>query len=66
MILDDNKARKLAKCLGLKITGTLGIINRAKELGIINKIKPLLDKLQTTDFRISGGVLNELLKRNNE
>ena len=66
LILDDNKARKLAIRLGLRITGTLGVINRAKELGVINKIKPLLDKLKTTDFRISRKVVEELLQRNNE
>ena len=31
LILDDLKARKLAKRIGLNFTGTLGVINKAKE-----------------------------------
>jgi len=66
LLLDDLKARKLAKSLDLKITGTLGVINKAKELDLIPKIKPLIDKLLQTDFRISENLINELLKINNE
>jgi predicted nucleic acid-binding protein len=66
LLLDDLKARKLAGKLNLKFTGTLGVINRAKELGIIYEVKPLLDRLLLTDFRISENVINELLTLNNE
>jgi predicted nucleic acid-binding protein len=66
LLLDDLKARKLAKKIGLRFTGTLGIIHRAKEIGVVPKIKPLIDKLLETDFRISQTVVSELLKINNE
>jgi predicted nucleic acid-binding protein len=66
LILDDLKARKLAQQLGVKFTGTLGVINKAKELQIIDRIKPIVDQLRGTDFRISENITNDLLKRNNE
>lgn len=66
LILDDLKARKLAKSLNLKFTGTLGVINRAKSEGVISEIKPLLDKIQATDFRVSEKIISELLHRNGE
>ena len=66
MILDDLKARKVAKRLGFKFTGTLGVINKAKENGIIERIGPYIDKLKSTDFRISEKVIEDLLQRNNE
>jgi len=66
LILDDLKARKLARQLGMSFTGTLGMINKAKELGIIDKIKPLIEQLRETDFRISENIIENLLKRNNE
>lgn len=66
LLLDDLKARKLAKKLNLKFTGTLGVIHKAKQLGIINEIKPLIDKLLLTNFRISEIVVAELLRLNNE
>lgn len=66
LLLDDLKARKLAKKLNLRITGTLGVINKAKQLGVIDKIRPLIDKLLLTDFRISENIINELLRINEE
>lgn len=53
MILDDWKARKLAERFGLCVTGTLGVIIRAKNNGIVPSIKPYLDKIKETNFRIS-------------
>ena len=66
LILDDLRARKLSRRLGIKYTGSLGVINKAKEIGVIDKIRPLIDKLIKTDFRISDKVIDNLLKRNNE
>jgi len=66
LLLDDLKARKLAAKLMFKTTGTLGIIHKAKEQLIIPKVKPLIEKLLSTNFRISSEVINEILKLNNE
>lgn len=66
LLLDDLKARKLAGKLNFRFTGTLGVFHKAKQLGLIDKIKPLLDKLLLTNFRISENIITELLKLNNE
>ena len=66
LLLDDLKARKLAARLKFKFTGALGVINRAKQLSIIDKVKPLIDKLLLTDFRIASNIVEEILKLNNE
>jgi len=66
LLLDDLKARKLAKKLMFKTTGTLGIIHKAKQMSIIPKVKPLIDKLLLTNFRISKEVVNEILRLNGE
>ena len=66
LLLDDLKARKLANQLKFKITGTLGVIHKAKQLGHINMVKPLIDKLLSTDFRIANKIIEEILKLNNE
>ena len=52
IILDDYKARKVATRLGLDITGTLGVIIKAKKNGVIPSIKPVLVKLKATNFRL--------------
>jgi len=66
LLLDDLKARKLAGKLNLRFTGTLGVITKAKQIGVIRTIRPIIDSLLLTDFRISENVINELLKLNNE
>ncbi|MDR3251025.1 MAG: DUF3368 domain-containing protein [Tannerella sp.] len=66
LIIDDLKARKEAKRLGLKITGTLGLLFAAKQKGFIPVLKPYFDKLQSFDFRISPLIVRELLILSNE
>jgi predicted nucleic acid-binding protein len=66
LILDDPKARKLAQRLNLRITGTLGVIHKARRIGTIDKVQPVLDKLLSTDFRISQRLIRELLRLNDE
>lgn len=56
----------MASRLNLKITGALGIIHKAKQLGFISKIKPVIQKFLNTDFRISQNIIEELLTLNNE
>jgi len=56
VILDDYKARKVAENLGINFTGTIGVIIRAKLENIIPSIKPLLDKIKQTNFRISADI----------
>ena len=56
LILDDYKARKVAENLRLNFTGTIGIIIRAKLENIIPSIKPILDKIKQTNFRISADI----------
>lgn len=53
LILDDNKARKIANQLELAYTGTIGVIVKAKLLGLITSIKPIIAKIKQTDFRLT-------------
>ncbi len=66
LILDDSKGRKLARRLNLLFTGTLGIILKAKNVGIIPSIKPIIQKIQETNFRFSQKVLEEIYALANE
>ncbi|HYK76358.1 MAG TPA: DUF3368 domain-containing protein [Daejeonella sp.] len=66
LILDDLKARKLAAKLNLNYTGTLGIILKAKREGLLSSIRPILEKIQMTNFRFSDKILNEILKEADE
>ena len=57
LIVDDYKARRVAANLGIKITGTIGIIIKAKLNGIIPSIKPFFEKIKKTDFRLSEEII---------
>jgi predicted nucleic acid-binding protein len=66
LILDDFKARKIAQQLGLTITGTIGVIVKAKLEGKIASITPYLDKIKSTNFRISTEIEQQALKEAKE
>ena len=63
IILDERKGRSVAKRLGLKITGTLGIIIKAKNEGLIESGKIILDKLEEHGFWLSSQLKKQLLDR---
>ena len=52
MILDDMKARKLAKKLDLKFTGTIGVLVKAGKLGIIDDFTVVISRLKECGFRM--------------
>lgn len=66
LVLDDYKARRIAEQLHLIYTGTVGVIIKAKRMGFIPSIKPLLEKIRRTDFRISFDIELQALKEANE
>jgi len=66
IIIDDIKARKIADQLGLAYTGTIGVIIKAKIKGIVPSIKPLLDKIKQTDFRLTVALELQALKEAKE
>ncbi len=62
LILDDLKARKIARKLGLRVIGTAGLLLLAKKRGVINEVKPLLMELVEKGFRISNEVVDVILQ----
>jgi uncharacterized protein len=61
-ILDDNLARTYAKQLKASFTGTLGILLKAKQLGHIIAISPLLNQLDALGFRLDVMTKQTVLK----
>ncbi|WP_325136356.1 DUF3368 domain-containing protein [Hymenobacter sp.] len=54
LIIDDLKGRKFAQQLGLAITGTFGVLLEAKRAGVVPLVKPVLEKIKQTNFRLSA------------
>ncbi len=66
LILDDKKARRIARQLGLPITGTLAVLLRAKQQGLLASVRDVLDELAASRFRISRDLIQETLRRAGE
>ncbi len=66
LIIDDLKGRKFAQQLGLHIIGTMGVIVDAKLSGIIYSIKPLIQKMRNTNFRITEVIEKIMLAKAGE
>ncbi|BAZ70448.1 MAG: DUF3368 domain-containing protein [Pelatocladus maniniholoensis HA4357-MV3] len=64
ILLDEREGRKVAQSLGLKVTGILGIILRAKQVGELESLQPVIDNLiSKAGFRIAPELLAQILKQ---
>lgn len=61
LLVDDRAARRIVVQRGLLITGTLGILEQAAELGLLN-LPEVLQKLLRTNFRINADVIRQALE----
>ena len=66
VIIDDNAAKKTAKYLGLTVTGTLGVLLKAKKSGINFSVKDAINKLQANGFYIDSKIVKLVLNQAEE
>jgi len=53
VLIDELTGRKVAQSLQLQVIGTVGILIRAKQMGIIPAVKPILEKMIQRGIRYS-------------
>ena len=63
VLLDDQEARIKARKLELPVTGTIGVLLKAKNRGMIESFKDSIQKLQTSGFRISQDFFDNLISQ---
>jgi uncharacterized protein len=61
VIIDETLGRRYASNADLKVTGTMGVLIKAKERGYIDKVKPLLDLLQEKGIWIGSKLREKIL-----
>ncbi len=62
VVIDDLEARRCAKAMGLEIIGTLGIVGRAKVMGLIDLAEPVVRRLRETGLYVSDELVQRLLR----
>ena len=60
VIIDEREGVEEARRLGLVVTGTLGVLDRASERGLID-LASAIDRLRHTSFRVDPALLERLL-----
>lgn len=66
ILLDEALGRYHAKHAGLKVTGTIGILIKAKKLELISELKPLIFELKEKGVWLSESLIERILELANE
>ena len=66
ILLDESPGRFHAKHAGLRVTGTIGILVKAKKQGLISELKPLILELKDKGVWLSESLIERILELANE
>jgi len=65
LLMDDRKGVNAAERKGLRVTGTLGILDLAAQRGV-EEFAQAVERLRQTNFRVPQALLDELLEKHKE
>ena len=66
-LIDDRDARIVARLNNIPVSGTLGVLMKAKKMRIIESVKELMDRLRTDHhYWIDDALYNKVLSLSNE
>ena len=66
-LVDDRDARIIARLNNIPVSGTLGVLMKAKKMRIIESVKELMDRLRTDHhYWIDYALYNKVLSLSNE
>ena len=60
--IDETKGRSAARAVGLRVVGSLGLIARAKTLGLIPAMRPLVEKATRNGVHYHSDLVERVLK----
>lgn len=66
ILLDERKARRIAARMGLPVAGTLAVLLRAKQHGLIGAIRPYIIQMQSQGRRFHLDLITRLLENAGE
>ncbi|HZF13600.1 MAG TPA: DUF3368 domain-containing protein [Thermoanaerobaculia bacterium] len=66
LILDDALGRRLARLHKIRCTGTLGVLVKAKKAGLLPRLAPVLEALQSTTMWLRPDLIQWALREGGE
>lgn len=60
--IDELKGRRAALAVGLKVVGSLGLLGKAKTLGLIEELKPYIEKAKLGGIFYDDNLIEQFLK----
>ncbi len=66
LILDDALGRRIAHLNGLTCTGTLGVLIKAKQQGLLSRVSPVIEALRNTTMYLTHTLTQAVLKEAGE
>jgi len=63
LILDDKLGRPIAELHGLQFTGTVGVIPKAKQAGLLTAVLPVITSLRQAGLWLSDAFVAEVLRQ---
>ena len=62
ILVDERLGREVARALGLRLAGLLGVLAEAKRASLIERVKPVIEDLrEPVGFWISGALVQQVL-----
>ncbi|MBI2840163.1 MAG: DUF3368 domain-containing protein [Acidobacteria bacterium] len=62
VVIDDLLGRRSARSLGIGLTGTIGIVLAAKQLGLLDRARPVIEELVNHRLYIDAEILARVLR----
>lgn len=66
LLTDDNKARQIAESIGVNCIGSIGLLIKSKESGLLTELRNIFEIWFKNGRYFSKYFLNEILKKYNE
>lgn len=65
-LIDERKGRRVAKAHNIPVTGTVAVLIAMKKSGTVSSIKPLLNTLTASGYRLNAQLIEKVLIACNE
>jgi uncharacterized protein len=66
LLIDDQRARRVARLNGINVIGSLGVLLKAKTAGHIDSVRVAIEKMQSSGIHLSEELISESLRLANE